>query len=420
MLRNLEMPGTANWGPHMRRSCLRLLMPAFCLVCTGAFAAPSNVDLQTLYEQPTARILEHMSSIQGPRNVLFCVDVSGSMLGPVAGSPTVRRYAAASAAYRRIVERALRPGDYVTVIYFGQEPEVELTRVQLGSDRSQALQYAPSARSIISPQEQQGTNILYAHHLAADQALKTPGDSAAVVILFSDGYLDPPPAGSKAREQYELYLPNAAGDAQRLAALGRLSYYDYVGDEAGIMPAPPGQPVPPSRGRLTGAVVSAASQQPLPNVTVEAYVEQSASQGETEPQGNDQQPTGTAATDEAGQFEIAALSAGTYSIHASAEGYRPQSVSGIVINGGQTTQNDLSMELPPRWGLIALVLALVFVFAPWPFHRDGKRYLTIGPIPIPHQDRWAIRVLVVPWLWDRRRSTDTARRSSTVGKPPPS
>lgn len=87
-------------------------------------------------------------------------------------------------------------------------------------------------------------------------------------------------------------------------------------------------------GVLTGVVVDAATQAPLPDATVVAR--SPALPGEQ-----------SAVTDESGAFEMTLLPAGTYSLAVTHEGFEPFSPDGLTIKGGRMRIRIAVAPVPP-------------------------------------------------------------------------
>jgi len=89
-----------------------------------------------------------------------------------------------------------------------------------------------------------------------------------------------------------------------------------------------------SKGVLTGVVVDAATQAPLPDATVVAR--SPALPGEQ-----------SAVTDESGAFEMTLLPAGTYSLAVTHEGFESFSPDGLTIKGGRMRIRIAVAPVPP-------------------------------------------------------------------------
>jgi len=87
-------------------------------------------------------------------------------------------------------------------------------------------------------------------------------------------------------------------------------------------------------GVLTGVVVDAATQAPLPDATVVAR--SPALPGEQ-----------SAVTNESGTFEMTLLPAGTYSLAVTHEGFEPFSPDGLTIKGGRMRIRIAVAPVPP-------------------------------------------------------------------------
>ncbi len=87
-------------------------------------------------------------------------------------------------------------------------------------------------------------------------------------------------------------------------------------------------------GVLTGVVVDAATQAPLPDATVVAR--SPALPGEQ-----------SAVTNESGAFEMTLLPAGTYSLAVTHEGFEPFSPDGLTIKGGRMRIRIAVAPVPP-------------------------------------------------------------------------
>lgn len=182
-----------------------------------------------------------------PKTVVMLFDVTGSMRTRNGDATTLRRARNAAA---RIVRRALRPGDDVSLYTFGTGYQVFKKKIESSEDREAVADKVPSEVG-----SDYGTNIRRPHRDALKQIETTlqsaPNRTAAIVIL-TDSYNDQPKEGSADYPDYVRYYvpgqltkyPNTPEnrDYERLLAslvqTGKVKQYGI-----GVSIAPSGRPV---------------------------------------------------------------------------------------------------------------------------------------------------------------------------------
>lgn len=112
--------------------------------------AAEGLSQQSLYVDSTAVIARDLRAAQGPRHIVFCVDVSGSMTGLIAGMPGESRQRAAAAACTQLLAEIVREGDFVSVINFAQEPQTIVNLMAADAIKPDGITSGSFAPSVIA------------------------------------------------------------------------------------------------------------------------------------------------------------------------------------------------------------------------------------------------------------------------------